>query len=93
MTTPFTHDLGYRHIEIHPLSGAIGAEIHGVDIANGLSTAVFEEVQRAFSDFAVIFFRDQNLSPEQHIDFARRWGKINVNRFLLELCTQHDCVL
>ena len=81
MTTPFTHDSGYRHIEVHPLSGAIGAEIHGVDIANGLSTAVFEEVQRAFSDFGVIFFRDQDLTPEQHIDFAQCWGKINVNRF------------
>ena len=81
MTNLFTHDLGYRHIEIHPLSGAIGAEIHGVDIANGLSTAVFEEVQHAFSDFGVIFFRDQDLTPEQHINFAQCWGKINVNRF------------
>ena len=57
MATLLTHDLDYKHIEIYPLSGAIGAEIYGVDIANGLSTAVFEEVQRAFSDFGVIFFR------------------------------------
>ena len=81
MTNLATPDSGYRHIEIHPLSGAVGAEIHGVDIANGLSTVVFEEVQHAFSDFGVIFFRNQDLTPEQHIDFARRWGKINVNRF------------
>ncbi len=81
MATLLTHDLDYKHIEIYPLSGAIGAEIYGVDIANGLTTAVFEEVQRAFSDFGVIFFRDQNLTPEQHIDFAQHWGKINVNRF------------
>jgi hypothetical protein len=45
MTNLATPDSGYRHIEIHPLSGAVGAEIHGVDIANGLSTVVFEEVQ------------------------------------------------
>ena len=74
MTNLATPDSGYRHIEIHPLSGAIGAEIQGVDIANGLSTAEFEEVQHAFSDFGVIFFRNQDLTPEQHIDFAQRWG-------------------
>ena len=29
----------------------------------------------------MIFFRDQNLTPEQEITFARRWGEININRF------------
>ena len=52
-----TRNSGYRDIEVRPLSSAIGAEIHGVDIANGLSTTAFEEVQRAFSDFGVIFFQ------------------------------------
>ena len=39
----------------------------------------------AFLDYSVIFFRDQDLSPEQHIAFAERWGKININRFFKAL--------
>lgn len=68
-------------IEIRPLCGAIGAEILGVDIGGGLDDALFADVARAYADYGVIFFRDQTLTPEQHIAFARRFGEINVNRF------------
>jgi taurine dioxygenase len=68
-------------IEIRPLSGAVGAEIFGVDIAAGLSDAQFAAIEGAYGEHGVIFFRDQTLTPEQHIAFARRFGEINVNRF------------
>lgn len=68
-------------IEIHPLSSAIGAEIHGIDISAELSEAQFAAIARAYGDHGVIFFRDQRLTPDQHIAFARRFGEINVNRF------------
>ena len=68
-------------IDVRPLSGALGAEVHGVDLAEDLSDSTFTEVRRAFHEHGVIFFRDQALTPEQHIAFARRWGAINVNRF------------
>jgi taurine dioxygenase len=68
-------------IEIRPLTAAIGAEILGVDIGNGLNDALFDDISRAYSDYGVIFFRDQMLTPEQQIAFARRFGEINVNRF------------
>ena len=68
-------------MEIRPLCGAVGAEILGVDIGAGLSDAQFAEIIRAYGDYGVIFFRDQKLSPEQHIAFARCFGDINVNRF------------
>ena len=68
-------------IEIEKLSSAVGAEIHGVDLAAPLAPETFAEIRRAFHDHGVIFFRDQRLSPEQHIAFAERFGKINVNRF------------
>ncbi len=71
----------YRSIEVRPLGGALGAEIHGVDTAGEIGEAQFAELRRAFDEFGVIFFRDQSLTPEQHIAFARRWGAINVNRF------------
>ena len=70
----------YQHVEVAPSSGALGAEISGVDVAH-LSEAEFAEVRDVLRDFGVIFFRDQNLTPQGHIDFARRWGGINVNRF------------
>ncbi|MDH3376984.1 MAG: TauD/TfdA family dioxygenase [Gammaproteobacteria bacterium] len=71
----------YTTIEVTPLSRSIGAELSGVDIAAGICAKQFAEIQRAFIDHSVIFFRDQDLSPEQHIEFARCWGEINVNRF------------
>jgi taurine dioxygenase len=71
----------YSLIDIRPLSGAIGAEIQGVDLNKVISKEQFLEVKSAFGQYGVIFFRDQNLSPEKEIAFAENWGKININRF------------
>ena len=68
-------------MEIRPVSPALGAEIAGVDLADGLSDTGFGRIRQALWDHGVIFFRDQALTPEQHLAFARRWGEINVNRF------------
>ena len=58
----------------------VGVEISGVDIGN-LGTAEFAEIRRAFMQHGLVFFRDQEISEKQHIAFAERWGKININRF------------
>jgi taurine dioxygenase len=71
----------YKTIQALPLTPALGAEIHGIDIAAGIDDEQFAELRQAFVDFGVIFLRDQDITPEQHIAFAERWGKINVNRF------------
>ena len=71
----------YRHIEVTPVGSALGAEISGVDISAGVNDDQFGEIWQAFIDHSVIFFRDQDMSPDQHIAFAQRWGEINVNRF------------
>ena len=71
----------YKTIDVSPLSPALGGIISGVDIAGGISDEQFDEIRQAFIDYSVIFFRDQQLTPDQHIEFARRWGEINVNRF------------
>ncbi len=71
----------YRTIEVRPTSGALGAAIHGIDLAEDIGDDQLAELRRAFDDFGVIFFRDQALTPERHIAFAERWGEINVNRF------------
>jgi taurine dioxygenase len=71
----------YKTIDATPLSPALGAEISGIDIARGIDDEQFGELRQAFVDYSVIFLRDQDITPDQHIAFAERWGKINVNRF------------
>jgi taurine dioxygenase len=68
-------------IEVRPIAGALGAEIHGVDLAQDISDTQFAQIRQVFCEHGVIFFRDQELTPEQHIAFAKRWGEININRF------------
>jgi taurine dioxygenase len=70
----------YQHFEVKPLAPALGAEILGVDVRS-LDDDVLAEIKRAYTEFSVIFFRDQKLEPEDHIAFAKRFGHINVNRF------------
>src|SRR5262245_26225547 len=70
----------YEAVQVHKLTGGCGAEVPGVDLA-AMSNRQWDEVQQAFVEHGVIFFRDQKLTPEQHIEFARRWAPIDVNRF------------
>jgi taurine dioxygenase len=72
-----------RTIDIQPIAGALGAEIHGVDLTRELTNSEFDAVHRAFLDHHVIFFRDQaNLSPDQQKAFARRFGSLNVHPYV-----------
>ncbi|HET9665102.1 MAG TPA: TauD/TfdA family dioxygenase [Burkholderiales bacterium] len=65
----------YRHIEVTPVSGALGAEIAGPDLGRRLEDAVIAEIRQAFLDHLVIFFRGQQLKPDQQLAFARRFGE------------------
>ncbi len=67
-------------LKIRPVSSAVGAEVLGVDVKN-LTDGEFDAVRDAYRTHGVLFFREQALSPEQHIAFAERFGDINVNRF------------
>ena len=66
---------GYRHISVSPISGALGAEVHGADLARPLDEVVVAEIRRAFLDHLVIFFTGQALSPQAQLAFARRFGE------------------
>ena len=68
-------------IEIRPSSGAVGAEISGVDLSEPLAPTACDTIKRTLADRGVVFFRDQTLTPEQHIAAARQFGAININRF------------
>tara|TARA_B100002003_G_C13986933_1_gene477050 strand:- start:13 stop:858 length:846 start_codon:yes stop_codon:yes gene_type:complete len=77
--------MDYKEIEVTPQSAALGAVISGVDLSKEPSKHAMAELEDAFGRYSVIFFRDQNLTPQQHIALAERWGAINVNRFFKPL--------
>ncbi len=62
---------------INPLSAVLGAELLGADLAQPMDEALFGEVRQAWLDAnGVLVFRDQKLTPEQHIAFSRRFGPL-----------------
>lgn len=63
-------------IVIHPIAGRIGAEIVGLDLSQKLRESIIREIRQALLKYKVIFFRSQHLSPEEHVAFARQFGKL-----------------
>src|SRR5215216_4555349 len=68
-------------IEIIPTGAALGAEIRGVDLAKPIDEGSFGEIEWAFNENGVIFFRDQRITPPQQVEFTRRFGEIEFNIF------------
>lgn len=68
--------MDYRHIDVRPLTPAIGAEIFGVDLREDLGDEVVADIYRAFLEHCVIFFRDQPLSDDELAAFGRRFGEL-----------------
>ena len=64
----------YFHINVHPVSGALGAEITGVDISLPLDTEVVSEIRKALLNHLVIFFQNQVITPQQQLNFAEQFG-------------------
>lgn len=63
-------------MEIRPLSPAIGAEIVGVDLSQPLDDATFERIRHAWFDNNILLFRRQQLSEEDQVRFAERFGEL-----------------
>ena len=64
---------------INTLQGC-GAEVSGVDLRQ-VTENEFDKIRQAFSEHGLLFFLGQELSELDHIQFAEKWGKININRF------------
>jgi len=65
----------FRTIRVRPVSGALGAEISGIDLRQAMTDEQAAEVRRAWLEHLVLFFRDQPLDPDQYMAFARRIGQ------------------
>ncbi|WP_060518131.1 TauD/TfdA family dioxygenase [Pseudomonas sp. NBRC 111134] len=79
--------------EIRPFSGAVGAEIIGLDLAKPVNAEDFARIHRAHLDHHVLVFRDQRISPEQQIAFSRRFGKLQIHVLKQFLLTGHPEIL
>lgn len=73
--------MSYQSIEVRPLAGNIGAEIFGPDLSR-LTDEVFAEIHDAFMKHCVIFFRDQDLTLEDHYNLVRRFGPLLEDPFI-----------
>ena len=62
-------------IDVRPVSIAVGAEILNVDLADPLQDRTYQEIRNALNEHGVIFFRDQKLTPAQHLAFTERFGE------------------
>lgn len=61
-----------------PMAGALGATIEGLDIAAELDAKAAQEIQDALVHHMVLFFRDQPLTSQQHVDFAKTFGDVQM---------------
>jgi len=74
--------LRFGHLEVRQVGATIGAEVSGVDLCRPLDDEVVSELTTALHEFKVLFFRDQPLTPGQHVAFARRFGDLEVHPFI-----------
>lgn len=72
----------YDTITVTPLTPAIGALVTNVDIAGELEPSTLDEIRHAFHAHLVLFFREQRLSPERLVAFARHFGEIGYYPFV-----------
>lgn len=61
-------------IDVRPVSATVGAEICGIDLAEPLTDQTTREIRTALADYGVVFFRDQTITPAQHLAFAEKFG-------------------
>jgi taurine dioxygenase len=71
----------HHRLTLRPLSPTVGAEVDGVDVATPLDDATLAELRRALLDYKVIFFRDQDVTTDEHLAFARHFGALETHPF------------
>jgi taurine dioxygenase len=64
----------FDNIQIDEISPALGAEISAVDLRKKLDRNTVQEIRQALLLYRVIFFRDQKITPKQHLAFAKYFG-------------------
>lgn len=66
-------------LKVTHLTAAIGGLVEGVDLAQPQTDAVIGDIRAALLDRKVLFFENQNITPQQHRDFAARFGDLHIH--------------
>ncbi|MCQ9425349.1 TauD/TfdA family dioxygenase [Pseudomonas sp. LJDD11] len=82
-----------QSFEVRPLSGNVGAEIVGLDLSRSLNDSDFARVHKAHLDHHLVVFRDQRITPQQQIDFSRRFGVLQIHVLKQFLLANHPEIL
>jgi len=66
-------------MKIRPLSPLFGAEITDIDLSRDLDGPAFAAIEKAFNECSVVLIRGQHITDEQHVDFSRRLGELEIH--------------
>ena len=69
-----------NEIDILPVSNSVGAEILGINLADTLSDYDYKKIREALCQWGVLFFKDQDITPDQHLSFGQRFGELHVSK-------------
>jgi taurine dioxygenase len=69
-------------LDVAPATPTIGAEITGVDLGQPCDDGLLAELQKAFTEHKVLFFRDQHITTDEHVAFCRQLGDLEVHPFV-----------
>lgn len=87
VASPLPTVIAQDTFNIRAFKGPLGAEINGLDLNQPVSDARIAEIRAALVKHGLVVFRDQRITPEQHVAFSRRFGPLQVhvlNRFHLQ---------
>ena len=68
-----------KKIKIKPYTGALGAEILGIDLSKKLSKKHFNLIKNTLKEYHVVFFREQDINPTQLVKFGQNFGKLETH--------------
>jgi len=79
---PENADQSEHPIEVMPMTGALGAEVRGVDLSQDLDQSTVERLHNILFEHLVLYFPDQDLEPDHLLTFARYFGQVEKERFI-----------
>ena len=66
-------------ISFTPLASALGSEVCGVDLSRPLTEGEYRQISDALVEYGVLLFRDQDITPQQQVEFSRGFGELDIH--------------